>query len=226
MSKQSKKEAKAKVKAEKAQVEAEAKAIKKIKEEPEAPKPGQPGHIVINKTDNKDARWYSVHTYSGHEVKVAEQLRQRVEAMGLEGEIFELLIPTQEKIEVHSGQKRRVKEKIFPGYLLVKMILSDRSWLAVRTTNGVTGFIGISGKPTPLDNKEVEAIQKFMAMAAPKFRAKFSNGEAVRIVDGPFEDFLATVENIDDEKGKVRVLVSIFGRETPVELDFSQVTKI
>lgn len=184
------------------------------------------GHITINKKVSKKARWYVAHTYSGHEAKVAEQLRQRVVSMGLEDKIFELLIPSQEKIEIRAGQKQTIKEKIFPGYLLVRMILTDESWLTVRTTNGITGFIGIGNKPTALADEEVEAIQKFMKAAAPKFKAKFSLGEAVKIVDGPFADFLGTVDNIDEAKGKVKVLVSIFGRETPVELDFLQVSKI
>lgn len=186
----------------------------------------QPGHIIINKKASKKARWYVAHTYSGHEAKVAEQLRQRVESMGLQDKILELLIPSQEKIEIRSGQKQKVKEKIFPGYLLVKMVLTDESWLTVRTTNGITGFIGVGNKPTPLADEEVEAVQKFMKAAAPKFKTKFSVGEAVKIIDGPFADFLGTVDNIDETKGKVKVLVSIFGRETPVELDFLQVSKI
>ena len=197
------------------------KATKKTKK-----KKSQKGHIIINKAKSKKAHWYVVHTYSGHETKVAKQLRQRVESMGLENKIFELLIPTQEKIEIRSGKKQTLKEKIFPGYILVRMILADESWVAVRTTNGVTGFIGVGDKPIPLEEKEVEAIQKFMKAAAPKFRTKFSIGEAIKIIDGPFADFLGTVDNIDETKGKVKVLVSIFGRETPVELDFLQVSKI
>lgn len=184
------------------------------------------GHIIIKKSNNKNAHWYVVHTYSGHEVKVAEQLRQRVESMGLENEILEVLIPTQEKIEIRAGAKQTVKEKIFPGYLLIRMVLTDPSWLTVRTTNGITGFVGIGDRPTSLEDKEVVAIQKFMTMEAPKFKAKFSVSEAIKIIDGPFADFLGTVDNIDEEKGKVKVLVSIFGRETPVELDFLQVSKI
>lgn len=193
-----------------------------------ATKKSETNHIVINKDRQatKHARWYVVHTYSGHELRVAEQLRQRVESMGLEDQILELLIPTQEKIEIRSGAKQTVKEKIFPGYLLVKMVLNDQSWLTVRTTNGITGFIGVGDRPTPLEDKEVKAIQKFMSAAAPKFKSKFSVGEAVKIVDGPFTDFLGTVDNIDEERGKIKVLVSIFGRETPVELDFLQVAKI
>jgi transcriptional antiterminator NusG len=189
-------------------------------------KKANPEHIIISKADSKKARWFVVHTYSGHEHKVAQQLKQRVESMGLEDKVLELLIPTQEKIEIRSGQKKKVKEKIFPGYLLIKMVLTDQSWLTVRTTNGITGFVGIGNQPTPINDKEVEAIQKFMKMEAPKFKTKFSVGEAVRIIDGPFADFLGSVEEIDEAKGKVKVLVSIFGRETPVELDFLQVSKI
>ncbi len=185
-----------------------------------------PNHVVISKVKNDQARWYVVHTYSGQENQVAEHLKQRVESMGLSGKILELLIPTQEKIEIHSGAKHQVKEKIFPGYLLVKMELDDHSWLIVRTTAGVTGFVGAGKKPTPLEDKEVTAIQKFMVQEAPKFKTKFSTGEAVKINDGPFADFLGTIEEIDEEAGKVKVLVSIFGRETPVELDFLQVNKI
>jgi transcriptional antiterminator NusG len=189
-------------------------------------KKSNPNHIIIKKSNDPKARWYVVHTYSGRELQVAQQLQQRVESMGLENQISEILIPTQEKIEIRSGQKQKVKEKIFPGYLLVKMNLNDNSWLTVRTTNGITGFVGVGDRPTPLEEKEVKVIQDFMRLAAPKFKAKFSVGEAVKIIDGPFADFLGTIENIDDEKGKVKVLVSIFGRETPVELDFLQVSKI
>lgn len=187
---------------------------------------GAPGHVIINKSDDKRAHWYVVHTYSGHEVKVAEQLRQRIISMGLTERVLETLIPTQEKIEIKQREKRKIREKIFPGYLLVKMILDDQAWLAVRTTPGVTGFVGIGNQPTSLPSQEVEAILKFIKTEAPKFKTKFSRGEAVKIVDGPFTEFLGTIETIDEEKGKIRVLVSIFGRETPVELDFLQVAKI
>ena len=183
-------------------------------------------HIIIKKSDNPNARWYVVHAYSGREAQVAQQLRQRVESMGLEDQILEILIPTQEKIEIRSGQKQKVKEKIFPGYLLVKMVLNDNSWLTVRTTNGITGFVGVGNKPTPLEESEVKAIQDFIKLAAPKFKAKFSVGEAVKITDGLFADSLGTIESIDEEKGKVRVLVNMFDREIPVELSFLQVSKI
>ena len=185
-----------------------------------------PGHIILSQSDDKRAKWYVVHTYSGQESRVVEQLKQRIESLNLKDKIFEILIPTQEKIEIRSGQKQKVKEKIFPGYLLIKMLVTDQSWLAVRTTNGITGFVGVGNQPTPLEEKEVEAIQKFMQMEAPKFKTKFSLGEAVKIVDGPFADFLGSIEEIDEAKGKLKVLVSIFGRETPVELDFLQVSKI
>jgi len=174
----------------------------------------------------KKGKWYVVHTYSGRENKVVDTLMQRVETMGLEDKVFEVLIPTQSKIKISRGKKETVKEKMFPGYILVRMILDDNSWLVVRTTQGVTGFIGAGRKPIPLPDKEVKAIQKFMKMKAPKYKAVFSVGEAVKIIEGPFADFLGTVESIDEKKGKVRILVSIFGRETPVELDFLQVSKI
>lgn len=185
-----------------------------------------PGHIVINKTDNENARWYVVHTASGHEARVSENLRQRVETMGLKDQIFELLVPTQDRVIIRGGKKATIKEKIFPGYLLVKMILEDTSWLAVRTTNGITGFVGAGDKPTPLSGAEVANIQKFVSSPAPRFKTKLSLGDAVKITDGPFTDFLGTIHEMDDEKGKVKVLVSIFGRETPVELDFLQVAKV
>jgi len=170
--------------------------------------------------------WYVVHTYSGHENKVATTLKQRVETMNLKHKIFDIVVPTRNIVTVRHGKKEEVREKIFPGYILVKMILSDDSWLAVRTTTGVTAFVGAGNKPTPISDKEVAAILKFMKMEAPKYKASFSVGEAVKIVDGPFADFLGTVNEIDDEKGKVKVLVSIFGRETPVELDFLQIKNL
>ncbi len=171
-------------------------------------------------------KWYVVHTYSGHENKVAATLKQKIKASGFEDRIFEIMVPTQEKIEVREGKKVTLQEKIFPGYILVKMILGDESWHAVRSTPGVTSFVGTGNKPTPLIDSEVTAIQRFSELEAPTYKAAFTLSEAVRIVDGPFAEFLGTVDEINEEKGKVKVLVSIFGRETPVELDFLQVTKI
>lgn len=185
-----------------------------------------PGHIVINKKDNSRAKWYVVHTSSGHEMRVAETLRQRVEAMAFEDKVYELLVPTQDRIIIRSGKKQTIKEKIFPGYLLVKLIMDDPTWLAVRTTPGITGFVGAGKTPTPLSDSEVANIQKFVSTPAKRFKTKFSKGEAIKITDGPFSDFLGSVDEIDEEKGKVKVLVSIFGRETPVELDLLQITKV
>lgn len=198
---------------------------------PQAPeiqevKVSTPNHVIVNDTDDKRARWYVVHTYSGHENKVAETLKQRAETMHQIDKILEMLIPTQEKIQIKRGKKQAVKEKIFPGYMLVKMILTDESWLLVRTTAGVTGFVGTGNKPTPLAASEVKTIQKYMSQGAQSYKANFEVGEAVKIVEGPFADFLGTVSAIDEGKGKVTVLVSIFGRETPVELDFLQISKL
>jgi len=185
-----------------------------------------PGHIVIGQSEDPRAAWYVVHTASGHEVRVSETLRQRVESMGLTGKVFELLVPTQDRVIIRGGKKATVKEKIFPGYLLVKMILDDPTWLAVRTTPGITGFVGAEKAPTALSESEVNNIQKFISAPAPRFKTKFSVGEAVKITDGPFADFLGTIHEMDETKGKVKVLVSIFGRETPVELDFLQIAKV
>ncbi|MCL5090735.1 MAG: transcription termination/antitermination protein NusG [Patescibacteria group bacterium] len=194
--------------------------------DPKAGKKKFENHLIITKSDDPRAKWYVVHTYSGHEAKVMANLKQRVETMKLADRILEVLVPTQEQIQIRSGKKHNVTEKIFPGYILVRMIVDDASWLAVRTTQGVTGFVGVGNKPTPISDDEVKTIQKFMSLEAPKYQSKFSVGEAVKIVDGPFADFLGSIDSIDEEKGKVRVLVSIFGRETPVELDFLQVKKL
>jgi len=191
---------------------------------PSAPsKPSQPSQ---SSDPSKKTHWYVVHTYSGHETKVAQTLNQRIESQRLQDKILDILVPTQEKIEIKEGKKNTVREKIFPGYILIKMVMDDATWLAVRTTPGITSFVGMSNKPTPLPESEVSSIQKFMTMEAPKFKTTFSEGEAVKIVDGPFAEFLGSISEIDEAKGKLKVLVSIFGRETPVELDFLQVKKI
>lgn len=200
---------------------------KETKEKDTAPKgDANNNHFVITESNDIESRWYVVHTYSGHETRVANTLIQRVHSMGLESKIHEILVPTQNKIQIKRGKKQTVKEKIFPGYMLVKMIVEDDSWFCVRSTQGITGFVGVGTKPTPLPQSEVKSIQKFMTQEAPKYKAAFSIGEAVKIIDGPFADFLGSVDSIDEAKGKVNVLVSIFGRETPVELDFMQVQKI
>ncbi len=171
-------------------------------------------------------RWYIVHTYSGHENKVAKTLQQRAETMGFADSILEIIVPTREVTKVSQGKKHQVEEKVFPGYILVRMVLSDESWILVRTTPGVTGFVGAANTPTPISPKEVEAIKQFSQQQQTTFKSAFVVGEAVKIVDGPFAEFLGTIESIDEAKGKLKVLVSIFGRETPVELDFLQVSKI
>ena len=180
----------------------------------------------ISSSHPGEGKWYIVHTYSGHEDKVSKSLKQRVQTLGFTDKIFDIIVPTRNTIKVSQGKKESVKEKIFPGYILVRMILTDESWLLVRTTPGVTAFIGAGNKPTPISEKEVEAIQKFMKMEEPLYKAAFTVGEAVKITDGPFADFLGTIDSIDETKGKLKVLVSIFGRETPVELDFLQVAKL
>lgn len=178
------------------------------------------------KNDNPNAKWYVVHTYSGHENKVAHTLKQRIESEHLEEKILEVLVPMQDKIEIKGGKKIEIKEKIFPGYILVKMVLDDASWLAVRTTQGVTSFVGMGNKPTPISDAEVATIVRFTQEEAPSYKQVFTVSDTVKIVDGPFADFIGKIDNVDEEKGKVKILVSIFGRETPVELDFLQVQKI
>lgn len=171
-------------------------------------------------------KWYVVHTQSGFEAKAKEGLEQRIKTLGFEDRIFEVIVPMRDIVTINKGTKRQKKEKVFPGYILVRMELSNDSWIVVRTTQGITGFVGAGTKPTPISQKEVQAIMKFVKQEQPKFKAKFSVGEAVKVTDGPFSDFVGTIKDIDENKGKVTVLVSIFGRETPVELDFLQVSKL
>lgn len=181
---------------------------------------------TISEPKHPDARWYVVHTQAGYEQRTKRSLEERIKTLGYANQIFETIVPMRNIITIKQGKKKQVKEKLFPGYLLVSMILNDDSWLVVRTTEGVTGFVGAGNKPTPISEKEVEAIIKFTTQQTPKFKTKFSVSEAVKIVDGPFSDFLGTIQKVDEEQGKVKVLISIFGRETPVELDFLQVEKI
>jgi transcriptional antiterminator NusG len=169
--------------------------------------------------------WYVVHCYSGYENKVRHNLEQRIETMGMKDKIFDIVVPTEEEIEVREGKRRTVERRVFPGYILVNMILSEESWYVVRNTPGVTGFVGMGNNPTPLRPEEVSQIIKRMEAEAPRIKVTFKPGERVRIVDGPFNDFRGTVSEIDMERAKVRVMVNFFGRETPVELDFLQVEK-
>jgi transcriptional antiterminator NusG len=169
--------------------------------------------------------WYVVHCYSGYENKVRHNLEQRIETMGMKDMIFDVVVPTQEEIEVREGKRRTVERHIFPGYVLVNMVLTEESWYVVRNTPGVTGFVGMGNNPTPLRPEEVAQIVKRMEADAPTVKVTFKVGERVRIIDGPFNDFRGIVAEIDMERTKVRVMVSFFGRETPVELDFLQVEK-
>jgi transcription termination/antitermination protein NusG len=169
--------------------------------------------------------WYVVHCYSGYENKVRHNLEQRIETMGMKDMIFDIVVPTEEEIEVKEGRRRTVERRVFPGYILVNMIMTEESWYVVRNTPGVTGFVGMGNQPTPLRPEEVSQIIKRMEAEAPRIKVTFKSGERVRIVDGPFNDFRGTVAEIDMERAKVRVMVNFFGRETPVELDFLQVEK-
>lgn len=169
--------------------------------------------------------WYVVHCYSGYENKVRHNLEQRIETMGMKDKIFDVVVPTQEEIEVREGKRRTVERHIFPGYVLVNLILTEESWFVVRNTPGVTGFVGMGSMPTPLRPEEVAQIIKRMEAEAPTVKVTFKVGERVRIIDGPFNDFRGVVSEIDMERTKVRVMVSFFGRDTPVELDFLQVEK-
>lgn len=169
--------------------------------------------------------WYVIHCYSGYENKVRHNLEQRIETMGMKDKVFDVVVPTQEEIEVRDGKRRTVERHIFPGYVLVNMILSEESWFVVRNTPGVTGFVGMGTMPTALRPEEVAQILKRMEAEAPTIKVTFKVGERVRIIDGPFNDFRGVVSEIDMERTKVRVRVSFFGRETPVELDFLQVEK-
>jgi len=176
--------------------------------------------------EEKSKAWFVVHTYSGYEERVKKNLEQRIRFMDSEGEVSQVVIPTEDEIEVRSGQKRTVTKKILPGYVLIQMKMSDQSWEIVRNTPGVTGFVGSGDKPVPLREEEVNQILRQMEAEAPKLKIGFREGQSVRVTDGPFVDFIGVVDSINSEKGKVKVLLSLFGRETPVELDFLQVEKL
>ena len=170
-------------------------------------------------------QWYVVHCYSGYENKVRHNLEQRIETMNMKDKIFDVVVPTEEEMEVKDGKRRTVERRVFPGYILVQMLMDEDSWYVVRNTPGVTGFVGMGNEPTPLRPEEVAQIVKRMEAEAPRIKVTYKTGQKVRIIDGPFNDFIGTVDNIDMDKAKVRVMVSFFGRETPVELDFLQVEK-
>jgi transcriptional antiterminator NusG len=179
-----------------------------------------------NLQNNKQRRWYIVHTYSGYEERVKRNLEQRIKFMDAADKIFQVVIPTEDEIEIRGGQRRTVTRKIFPGYVLVEMNMDDESWQVVRNTPGITGFVGGGNKPSPLAPDEVKSILRQMEEGAPQVKIGFRKGESVRVVDGPFTDFIGIVDEINLSKGKVKVLLSLFGRETSVELDFLQVERL
>jgi transcriptional antiterminator NusG len=176
-------------------------------------------------TPAEEAQWYVIHAYSGHEEKVKKNLEKRIESMDMHDQILEVFVPMEDEIEIKDGKRRHVQKRIFPGYILVKMVMSDESWYVVRNTPGVTSFVGSGNKPVPLHENELRSILK-QVKQEPQIRVEFQLGESVRVVDGPFADFLGKVDEINAEKGKLKVLVNMFGRETPVELDLLQVEKV
>ena len=187
---------------------------------------GEPADLAEVAEGEGTRAWYVIHSYSGYEGKVKKNLEHRIESLAMSDKIFEVVVPTEEEIEVKDGQRRTVERRIFPGYILVDMIMDKDSWHVVRNTPGVTGFVGSVNKPSALPRRDVDRILKRMRNETPKVKVSFRPGQKVRICDGPFEDFVGSVDSIYPEKGKVRILVSFFGRETPVELDFLQVEKI
>ncbi|MCL4247258.1 MAG: transcription termination/antitermination protein NusG [Anaerolineae bacterium] len=180
---------------------------------------------ILAPRNTGERQWYVVHCYSGQENKVRHAIEQRIETMGMRDKIFDVIVPTEEEIEVKDGKRRTVEKRVFPGYLLVEMIMDEDSWYVVRNTPGVTGFVGMGNEPTPLRSDEVKQIMERMTEEAPKVKVTFKIGQKVRIIDGPFNDFIGTVAAIDPDRSKVRVMVNFFGRDTPVELDFLEVEK-
>lgn len=173
-----------------------------------------------------ERRWYAIHTYSGYENAVARNLRQRIDSLGMNDKIFEVVVPTEKKIRVKGGKRVTEEERVYPGYVLVEMIVDDDSWYVVRNTPRVTGFVGSGTQPVPLTEDELNALMKRMSDDVPKHKVDLAIDDIVTIVDGPFKELEGKVSEIDEDRGKVKVLVSMFGRETPVELDFLQVKKI
>ena len=192
------------------------------------PEPEKPAGAATTAEPQADTgrRWYVIHTYSGYENKVKTNLEHRIQSMDMGDKIFQVLVPTEEEIEIKNGKRHPVERKIFPGYVLVEMVMSDDSWYVVRNTPGVTSFVGSGNKPTELTDTEVRAILRQIKLDAPKYKVAFTKGEAVRVTDGPFTDLHGVVDEVNPERNKVKVLVSIFGRETPVELDFLQIEKL
>jgi transcriptional antiterminator NusG len=203
------------------------KPAKEDKAEEKEEKP-EPESALSPKTIKQAGKkgWYVIHTYAGYEEQVAQNLEQRIESLGMTDKIFSVLVPKEKQIEIKNGKRRTVEKRIYPGYVFVEMIVTDDSWYVVRNTPNVTGFIGLGVRPTPMMPEEIERIKKRMGVEEPKYKIEFRPGDLVRIVDGPLKGFEAKVTDIDEDKGKVKILVSMFGRETPVELDFLQIKKV
>jgi len=204
--------------------EKEIKETKKIEEKTDTDEATEANVATQKQTGQRG--WYVIHTYSGYEEQVADQLKQRIESLGMEDKIFQVLVPKEKQIEIKNGKRRTVEKRIFPGYVMVEMIVTDDSWYVVRNTPNVTGFIGLGVQPTPMLPMEIDRIKKRMGVEEPKYKIEFNPGDLVRITDGPLKGFEAKVTDIDEDKGKVKILVSMFGRETPVSLDFLQVKKV
>lgn len=201
-----------------AEASAGASAEKAVTRPPLTPSTGQ--------QENLGRRWYVIHTYSGYESKVKRALERRIESMDMRDQIFRVMVPTVDETEIKNGARHTVKRKVYPGYVLVEMVMTDESWYVVRNTQGVTSFVGSGNKPTPLQEEEMGLIVKQTEAEAPKVKTSYHVGQAVKIIDGPFSEFTGTIDSIDASKNKLTVLVSIFGRETPITLDFLQVEQI
>lgn len=174
----------------------------------------------------QERNWYVLHTYSGYEDAVAKNLKQRIESLGMEDKIFNVLVPKEKKIKIKNSKRTVVEEKIYPGYVLVEMIVTDDSWYVVRNTLNVTGFVGAGTTPIPVSKEEIENLKKRMGMEEPQYKIEVKSGDLVKIVDGPFKDFDGKVSDVDAERGKVKILINMFGRDTPVELDYLQIKKV
>ena len=174
----------------------------------------------------QEKHWYALHTYAGYEESVAKNLEQRIDSLGMQDKIFQVLVPKEKKIKIKGGKRYTVEDKLYPGYVLVEMIVTDDSWYVVRNTPNVTGFIGSGTTPTPISEDEIKVLMGRMGVEEPKYKIEFKIGDHVKITDGPFKDFDGKVAEIDEKRGRIKVLVTMFGRETPVELDFLQVKKI
>jgi len=181
---------------------------------------------VPRQTLPKERDWYVLHTYSGYEDAVAKNLKQRIESLGMEDKIFNVIVPKEKKIKIKNGKRKTIEEKIYPGYVLVEMIVTDDSWYVVRNTPNVTGFVGAGTTPTPVSKEEIENLMKRIGVEEPQYKIEVKIGDLIKITDGPFKDFDGKVSEIDEERGKVKVLVNMFGRDTPVELDSLQIKKI